>query len=518
MSEITPEMPQSNEQALLARLARMESHIDSVESTLQEILTAVAQMKETLITNPQMNGTLIAHAVNLQDLQDAVKAADEVSRTSGSVKAAAKTGQFSRRVENMISAFIGAVGAALLEAFIENEVYPPLKEAWTEFRTGWIARIEANTGAGSSTLGYPGAAAPARRKDFEPEMMRIPAGEFWMGTDRRALERAGIAWESWFEDELPYHRRYLPEYWIAKYPVTRAQFARFEEGGSYWDGSFWTEAGWRWLRDHAPDKRSGTRRTADHPAVDIRWYEALAYCRWLSAETGRAYRLPSEAEWEKAARGTDRWIWPWGNTWDPSCCNNRDTGPRQTTRVGQYSPRGDSPYGVADMAGNVWEWCATKYVDSYRGFEWAEDNDPEGGARRVVRGGSFNNNQRNCRCAYRNRNDPDNFNNNQGFRVVVATLFHMPELPGGPVAFARPSEPRLEKRRGPLLAGDVRTIGGHRANTEWPRTLALAWCGAAPGYVRAPVFLGKPASGLPARQPGQAWASLRRELRISAGG
>ena len=81
----------------------------------------------------------------------------------------------------------------------------------------------------------------------------------------------------------------------------------------------------------------------------------MAYAAWLSEKTGRPYRLPTEAEWEKAARGDDGRLWPWGNDWDPERANCRPAGPGATTLVGQYSPRGDSPCGTADMAGNVWE-------------------------------------------------------------------------------------------------------------------------------------------------------------------
>ena len=98
------------------------------------------------------------------------------------------------------------------------------------------------------------------------------------------------------------------------------------------------------------------------------WHDALAYVGWLGERTGAAYRLPTEAEWEKAARGDDGRLWPWGNDWDAGAgrANCKPAGPGTTTPVGQYSPRGDSPYGAADMAGNVWEWCVSQWQDSLR--------------------------------------------------------------------------------------------------------------------------------------------------------
>ena len=90
--------------------------------------------------------------------------------------------------------------------------------------------------------------------------------------------------------------------------------------------------------------------------ANVSWYDVVTYCRWLSKVTGKPYRLPSEAEWEKAARGSEGWIYPWGNEWDEKLCNSLEGGKGGTSPVGMYSPAGDSPYDCADMAGNVWEW------------------------------------------------------------------------------------------------------------------------------------------------------------------
>ena len=179
-------------------------------------------------------------------------------------------------------------------------------------------------------------------RPFEPEMIPIPAGEFLMGSDPRKDKDA-------FDSEQPQHTLYLPDYYIAKTPVTNAQYAAFVRSG-YPPPALW--GGWQ-----QPPRGKG-----DHPVVRVTWHDAIAYCRWLAEMTGKSYRLPSEAEWEKGARGSDGRIYPWGNRWDASRCNTYPGGPGDTTPVGTY-PQGASPYGLLDMAGNVWDWCSTLIRD-----------------------------------------------------------------------------------------------------------------------------------------------------------
>ena len=125
----------------------------------------------------------------------------------------------------------------------------------------------------------------------------------------------------------------------------------------------------------------------NHPVVGVSWYEAVAYCNWLTATTGQAFRLPTEAEWEKAARGTDGREWPWGNDFEQGEANIGESGINQTSAVGLF-PRDRSPYDLLDCAGNVWEWCATKWQDSYQ--DYADDNDLERRQSCVcMRGGSW---------------------------------------------------------------------------------------------------------------------------------
>jgi formylglycine-generating enzyme required for sulfatase activity len=242
----------------------------------------------------------------------------------------------------------------------------------------------------------------SRPAPLEPELILIPAGEFLMGSDPNTDPCQ-------FEREQPQHTLYLPDYYMAKTPVTNAQYTAFVEATNHERPEHW-EGG-------KPPKGK-----EDHPVVWVSWHEAVAYCNWLAEVAGKAYRLPSEAEWEKAARGTGGRLYPWGDEPpDESICNFGFK-VRDTTPVGQYSPRGDSPYGVADMAGNVWEWCHSLH-ESYPYNPKDGREDPEASDARVLRGGAFLNDEWRVRCAYRLRRYPYLRHDDVGFRVVVAPGF-----------------------------------------------------------------------------------------------
>jgi len=215
-------------------------------------------------------------------------------------------------------------------------------------------------------LGHPGDESSQRilavleRLGFE--WVFVPAGEFVMGEG--GSERRG----------------HVEGYRIGKYPVTNAQFARFVEETGY-------DAGGDWRSAFKPGKER-------HPVVWVSWHDAMAFCEWAGVA------LPSEEQWEKAARGTDGRTYPWGDQWDASRCNIGGSG---TTPVDQY-PMGSSPYGCHDMSGNVLEWCS----DEYR----------SGSAVRVLRGGSWNDLARGVRAAFRSRNEPGYRNVNFGFRCA----------------------------------------------------------------------------------------------------
>jgi formylglycine-generating enzyme required for sulfatase activity len=196
--------------------------------------------------------------------------------------------------------------------------------------------------------------------------VEVPKGSFTMGTRRedipQLMERFGGE-QAWYEREVPQRRIVRPTYYIARYPVTVAQFRAFVEDSGY--------------EPRDPDSLGGL---PNHPVVWVYWDEAVKYCKWLTErlrawagtpaplaallrEQGWTVRLPSEAEWEKAARGEDGRIFPWGEGIDENRANyGMNVG--TTSAVGSF-PGGASPYGVQDLSGNVWEWCATKWQDSY---------------------------------------------------------------------------------------------------------------------------------------------------------
>lgn len=207
------------------------------------------------------------------------------------------------------------------------------------------------------------------------------------------------------------------KYWIAKYPVTNAQFHRFIDAGGYQTEKWWTKQGWQqkqneaWTEPHYWVDRQFLGD--DKPVVGVSWYEAVAFCLWLSEVTGEKIMLPTEAQWQYAAQGNDNRIYPWGNDWDASKCPNSvgSNNAGKTGSVIQFEGKGDSPLGVVDMAGNVWEWCLTDYESTM--------NDMNSNANiRVLRGGSWNANVAvNFRCDYRSYRYPHLRNNHNGFRI-----------------------------------------------------------------------------------------------------
>jgi formylglycine-generating enzyme len=253
-----------------------------------------------------------------------------------------------------------------------------------------------------------------------PNLARIPAGDFLMGAADAEL------------DERPVHRVSIGEFFIGRFPVTNDEYARFvratghpapsvrelpliASGGR--DRLFKELAEPYIWRDGHPPSAHG-----NHPVVLVRYADATAYCEWQSEMIGRAVRLPTEAEWEKAARGGfEGNRFPWGREFDPSCCNylsdaavKRQRGTRPT---GTYPP---NAYGLCDVIGNVWEWVADWYDAEYYGLGDARDpRGPTDGSLRIVRGGSWvTDDIAMLRSSYRHKVPPDTYAYSVGFRIA----------------------------------------------------------------------------------------------------
>ena len=220
-------------------------------------------------------------------------------------------------------------------------------------------------------------------------LVYVPPGHFIMGSDPDTDPASEPR-------ERPTHYLSLPGYWLSRYPVTVAHFQTFIQESGY-----------------QPAGRHTTAGAATEPVIDVTWHDALAYCRWLSERSHLPVTLPSEAQWEKAARGEDGRPYPWGQTRPTATLCNFDRSP-----VGQFSPQGDSPYGCSDMVGNVWEWTRSSYrAYPYIAQDGREDmTTPEP---RVVRGVTFSNLGQYARCAYRYPLKQNMHLLTLGFRVVV---------------------------------------------------------------------------------------------------
>jgi len=220
------------------------------------------------------------------------------------------------------------------------------------------------------------------------EMVLIPAGEFLMGSSFEDVEWFLTEFiyrrSSRFANEQPQHLVYLDAFYIDKYEVTNAQYKRFLDETGHMPPPFWN---------------NDLYNQPEQAVMAVSWKDAATYAEWAGK------RLPTEAEWEKAARGTDGRYWPWGNQWDNTILNGNDVGAVDgyiyTAPVGNY-PQGVSPYGVHDMAGNVWEWTADWYDENY--YEYSPRMNPKGpesGENHVAKGGSWDMNLDFTRCASR---------------------------------------------------------------------------------------------------------------------
>ena len=240
------------------------------------------------------------------------------------------------------------------------------------------------------------------------DMIMIPEGTFLMGSGDeeimkvvRELGGGELGPDvQWFAAERPQHEVNVKSFYMDKYEVTNKQYKEFVDATGRAEPRHWENgvypAGY-----------------GDHPVVYVSWFDAEAYCQWVGK------RLPTEIEWEKAARGTDARIWSWGNTFDMTKCNVESWEGSDSKPVGSY-PTGVSPYGLYDMAGNVWEWTDSWY-EAYPGSTY---NHPEFGKKfRVLRGGSWYHYNSlgpiGARCASRDRAAPESISYVAGFRCLI---------------------------------------------------------------------------------------------------
>ena len=325
------------------------------------------------------------------------------------------------------------VGPARAEGDLAGEIRRRLRQAFTvPLRKGNDLKgaIERRAAAAEALAKIEGGAFGAQpgfwtRPYGEPVWIEIPAGEFWMGSERGQ------------EREKPVHKVYLERYWIARVPVTNAQYR------------FFVEATDREPPDHWEDGRV-PRGLESHPVVNVTWHDALAYCTWLSEVTGKAITLPSEAEWEKAARGAaDKREYPWGDTWKEGYCNSDELAVGDTTPVGIF-PEGISPCGCLDMVGNVWEWTRSlwgpwdgkdyssaklQFIYPYQIGDARENLEADDKWLRVLRGGSFFSDRSFARCAVRGGILPSFRLRDLGFRVAVSPSRAAPSLSFGSLPF-----------------------------------------------------------------------------------
>jgi formylglycine-generating enzyme required for sulfatase activity len=257
--------------------------------------------------------------------------------------------------------------------------------------------------------------------DLHPELVDIPAGPFLMGITAHDIEYLKLQNWDWVKNwylkgqyrwELPGHEVDIPVFKISRYPITNRFYKKFVETTQH-------TAPTHWKKNTCPPG------TDDYPVVCVDWYDAQAYCHWLSRETGKVYRLPTEAEWEKASRGTDGRLWPWGMEWDSMRCNSRAYGVGHILPVNHFGQNCAGPYGIMDSCGNAAEWCSTRWGSLWMSPEYRYPFDATDGREemysndlRVVRGGSYRGSIGEVRCTSRSRYPPRQKIDTIGFRCV----------------------------------------------------------------------------------------------------
>ena len=270
--------------------------------------------------------------------------------------------------------------------------------------------------------------------------IRVEAGETlgWLGDIRDLKEFVRVKDGKY---SVSVGKVTLKNFEIGKYPVTNSWFKEFVDADGYKNKEFWSDEGKKWLDDtKAAYPRLWNERKwkcPNSPVVGVSWYEAYAFTRWLTAllNDGFEYRLPDENEWEAAASGLEKREYPWGNGWDKIKCNNSEINIEKTSLIGIFK-KGNTPDGISDMAGNIWEWTVSGYHSKKVQKDFTFDEEMQkiwderdydkyslklGEKERqfpVVRGGSWFNYCDFCRCAYRFRRDPSARGGGIGFRCA----------------------------------------------------------------------------------------------------
>ena len=373
------------------RIGELQKKIDELDSVAATKSELSADKGELSAEDSRLEEGIAELQVEVDDLNSIIATKDELS--AGNAKLQREVEQLQAEIERLSSA--------------NNRIEKDISELQTELDDlssviplGIVNQIDA------------------------AEMVFVPAGKFIMGTSDAQLEKIvqGISrLREQFRHEQPQHTVYLDSFYIDKYEITNAQFERFVNATSYvtdaeregwgyvWEGfDVWPRisgADWR----HPVGPGSGIRNRMDHPVVQTSYRDAVVYAKWAGK------RLATEAEWEKAARGTDGRIFPWGNTWLSTRLNSLEAGPYTTTAVGSY-PEGASPYGALDMAGNIWEWVEDWYHPTWydRPPNVSNPRGPNQGKHRVFRGACWMNKRTVARCSHR-----DNYVSIPSFRVQL---------------------------------------------------------------------------------------------------
>lgn len=265
---------------------------------------------------------------------------------------------------------------------------------------------------------------------------KIDSGECQIGTNielaQKIMKQAwAVGWD--FEPgnsrETPSFKLFIDEFFISRYPITQEQFRAFiKADDGYYNEDWWTKAGWEFHNSHELKPFVSHTDPPNFPQYNVSWFEAMAFCRWLSDRLNKKIRLPSEIQWEKAARGNGDRIFPWGDEVDTNLCNIAETEIRSVSPVGCF-PNPDNPWGKdgpLDMCGNVWDWCTTicekeggtLFSYPYEPRDGREDENLGNDYLRIVRGGSFTNIPLLARITFRGRDRPSFRRPRQGFRVV----------------------------------------------------------------------------------------------------